>query len=81
MAESSNDILGGGLQEGNLTPLLTASFLTGQREKALFSHRQHTQLLSLGRAGTGPEPLLMQSVCPDRRDRKVVVTKVDSSQE
>lgn len=59
VVESSNDILGGDLQEGNLTPLLKVSFLPDQREKALFSHRQHTQLLSLGRAGTRADALLM----------------------
>lgn len=53
VVESLNDILGGDLQEGSLTPLL----LTGQRQKSLFfSHRQHTQLLSLSRAGTWPDP-------------------------
>lgn len=42
MVESLNDIFGHDLQEGNSTPLLRVSFLAGQREKALFSLRQHT---------------------------------------
>lgn len=52
VVESLNGILGGNLQEGNLTPLL----LTGQRQKSLFSHRRHTLLLSLSRARTWPDP-------------------------